>query len=122
FLPTIFMVAALPVTVAHLGTSQAAWIFFFNDYVPEADLLAYSLAAHLTFMLANGTLGAVFLPKAYVDLFVRPRRDDIGRSRPRPRKTGERVQRRPAPPAGAGGGGQNPPPMESSATTHPKRA
>jgi Lysylphosphatidylglycerol synthase TM region len=83
FLPTVFMVAALPVTVAHLGTSQAAWIFFFNDYAPEGDLLAYSLAAHLTFMLANGALGALFLPKAYVDLFVRGRRDDIGRSRPR---------------------------------------
>jgi hypothetical protein len=68
------------VTVAHLGTSQAAWIFFFNDYAREADLLAYSLASHLTFMLANGTLGLVFLPKAYADLFVRRRRDDITRS------------------------------------------
>jgi hypothetical protein len=34
-------------------------------------------------MLANGALGALFLPKAYVDLFVRRRQDDIGRSRPR---------------------------------------
>jgi hypothetical protein len=82
FLPIVFMVAALPLTVAHLGTSQAAWIFFFNDYAPEADLLAYSLAAHLTFMLANGTLGLLFLPKAYADLFVHGRRDDIGRARP----------------------------------------
>ncbi|MEA2625151.1 MAG: hypothetical protein QOD06_1196 [Candidatus Binatota bacterium] len=80
FLPIVYLVAALPVTVAHLGTSQAAWIFFFNDYAREADLLAYSLASHLTFMLANGTLGLVFLPKAYADLFVRRRRDDITRS------------------------------------------
>jgi hypothetical protein len=87
FLPIVFMVAALPVTVAHLGTSQAAWIFFFNDYAPEADLLAYSLAAHLTFMLANGALGALFLPKAYIDLFVHRRRDDIGRSRPSQKAT-----------------------------------
>jgi hypothetical protein len=81
FLPIVFMVAALPLTVAHLGTSQAAWIYFFHDYAAEADLLAYSLAAHLTFMLANGTLGLVFLPKAYADLFVHARRDDIGRAR-----------------------------------------
>ncbi len=81
FLPIVFMVAALPLTVAHLGTSQAAWIFFFSDYAPAADLLAYSLAAHLTFMLANGTLGLVFLPKAYADLFVHRRRDDIGSQR-----------------------------------------
>jgi hypothetical protein len=69
FLPIVFMVAALPITVAHLGTSQAAWIFFFADRAPEANLLAYSLASHLTFMLANGTLGLVFLPRAYSELF-----------------------------------------------------
>lgn len=77
FLPIVFLVAALPVTVAHLGTSQAAWIFFFRSDAPEADLLAYSLASHLTFMLANGTLGLLFLPKAYSDLFIRKTRDDI---------------------------------------------
>jgi hypothetical protein len=70
YLPVVFLVGALPVTVAHLGTSQAAWIFFFSRYAPEADLLAYSLAAHLTFMLANGTFGLLFLPTAYRDLFL----------------------------------------------------
>lgn len=69
FLPIVYLVAALPVTVAHLGTSQAAWIFFFGGYAAEADLLAYSLAAHLTFMLANGAFGLVFLPRVYADLF-----------------------------------------------------
>ena len=73
FLPVVFLVGALPITVAHLGTSQAAWIFFFSDYAPEADLLAYSLVSHLTFMLANGTFGVLFLPKAYSDLFLRDR-------------------------------------------------
>jgi len=72
FLPVVFFVGALPVTVAHLGTSQAAWIFFFRAYAPEADLLAYSLAAHLTFMLANGAYGLIFLPRVYADLFGRP--------------------------------------------------
>lgn len=79
FLPVVFLAAALPVTVAHLGTSQAAWIFFFSSYAPEADLLAYSLASHLTFMLANGLLGLIFLPKAYADLFVHKRQDNIER-------------------------------------------
>jgi len=72
-LPVIFLVSALPITVAHLGTSQAAWIFFFSRYAPEADVLAYSLASHLTFMLANGSFGVLFLPKAYSDLFLRER-------------------------------------------------
>ena len=73
FLPIVYLVAALPVTVAHLGTSQAAWIFFFSSYAPAADLLAYSLAAHLTFMLANGVFGLIFLPRAYSDLFGKNR-------------------------------------------------
>jgi hypothetical protein len=73
FLPVVFLLGALPITVAHLGTSQAAWIFFFSAYAPAADLLAYSLVSHLTFMLANGTFGVLFLPKAYSDLFLRER-------------------------------------------------
>ena len=73
FLPVVFLVGALPITVAHLGTSQAAWIFFFSTNAAEADLLAYSLASHLTFMLANGTIGVLFLPKAYADLFLKKR-------------------------------------------------
>jgi Lysylphosphatidylglycerol synthase TM region len=73
FLPVVFLMGALPITVAHLGTSQAAWIFFFSAYAPAADLLAYSLVSHLTFMLANGTFGVLFLPRAYSDLFLRDR-------------------------------------------------
>lgn len=69
FLPVIFMLAALPITVAHLGTTQAAWIFFFRDNAPEAQLLAYSLASHLAFMFARASLGVIFLPKAYKELF-----------------------------------------------------
>ncbi|HKZ52876.1 MAG TPA: lysylphosphatidylglycerol synthase transmembrane domain-containing protein [Candidatus Acidoferrales bacterium] len=68
FLPIIFMLASLPITVAHLGTTQAAWIFFFNDYAAESQLLAYSLASHLAYMLGRALLGLVFLPRAYEDL------------------------------------------------------
>ena len=57
FLPVIFMLAALPVTVAHLGTTQAAWIFFFSQYAPAPRLLAFSLAAHLVFPFTRALLG-----------------------------------------------------------------
>jgi len=67
-LPLIFLVGALPITVAHLGTTQAAWIFFHGEAASESALLAYSLAAHLTFMLGNAVLGLVFLPRAYGEL------------------------------------------------------
>ena len=68
FLPVIFMLAALPVTVAHLGTTQAAWIFFFSPYAPAPRLLAFSLAAHLVFSFARAMLGVAWLPSAYFDL------------------------------------------------------
>ncbi len=64
FLPIVFLVASLPVTVAHLGTSQAAWLYFFAAYGPESRILAYSLAAHVTFMGLNALLGLAFLPLA----------------------------------------------------------
>ena len=68
FLPVIFMLAALPVTVAHLGTTQAAWIFFFSQYAPVPRLLAFSLAAHLVFASTRALLGVIWLPAAYFDL------------------------------------------------------
>jgi Lysylphosphatidylglycerol synthase TM region len=72
FLPVIFMLAALPVTIAHLGTTQAAWIFFFSQYAPVPRLLAFSLAAHLVFSLTRAMMGVAWLPAAYLDL--QPRR------------------------------------------------
>ncbi|MGH9778459.1 MAG: lysylphosphatidylglycerol synthase domain-containing protein [Candidatus Acidiferrales bacterium] len=67
-LPIIFMLASLPITVAHLGTTQAAWIFFFQAYAPAPRLLAYSLASHLAFVLGRALVGLIFLPHAYRDL------------------------------------------------------
>ena len=64
FLPVVFLAASLPITVAHLGTSQAAWLFFFSTYGAEARLLAYSLAAHFTFMMLNSLIGLCFLRQA----------------------------------------------------------
>jgi hypothetical protein len=62
-LPIIFLVASLPITVAHLGTSQAAWLYFFADH-PAPQILAYSLVAHVTFMILNSLIGLAFLPLA----------------------------------------------------------
>lgn len=68
FLPVIFMVAALPVTVAHLGTTQAAWLYFFGQYASGPQLLAFSLVAHLTFTATRALLGLAWLPSAFTDL------------------------------------------------------
>jgi hypothetical protein len=68
YLPIIFFVAALPIAAAHLGPSQLAWQYFLSDYANGADLVAYSLAAHLTFMLMNALIGVLFLRRAAREL------------------------------------------------------
>jgi lysylphosphatidylglycerol synthase-like protein len=68
FLPVIFMIAALPITVAHLGTTQAAWVVFFGRYGSAPQLLAFSIAAHLTFAATRALVGIVWMPSAILDL------------------------------------------------------
>ena len=68
FLPLVFFFAALPIAAAHLGPSQMAWVYFFGDLAPAAGLMAYSLAAHLIFMLMNALIGLCFLRRAAAEL------------------------------------------------------
>jgi hypothetical protein len=74
FLPVVFMVAALPITVARLGTTQAAWILLFGSIAPVDRLLAFSLAAALTFSLTRAMVGILLLPFAYRGLVEPPPR------------------------------------------------
>lgn len=73
FLPVVFMAAALPITVARLGTTQAAWLLLFGGFAPTERLLAFSLATALTFALTRALIGVVLLPFAYRDLVEAPR-------------------------------------------------
>jgi len=70
YLPIIFFVAAMPIAAAHLGPAQVAWPAFFaaGDEVRGSALVAFSLAAHLTFMVMNALLGVVFLRRATREL------------------------------------------------------
>lgn len=72
-LPLIFLAGTLPIGIARLGATQAAWIYFHAEAAAaspggEAGLLAYALTAHLTFLLANVALSAPFLPRAWRSL------------------------------------------------------
>lgn len=67
YLPLIFFFAAMP-AAAKLGPAQAAWVYFFGARAPEASLVAYSLAAHLTFLVMNALLGLCFLRPALREL------------------------------------------------------
>jgi hypothetical protein len=53
----VYLLVALPITAAHLGTSQAAWLLFFWGNALDVKILAYSLATHFTFMFCNGLTG-----------------------------------------------------------------
>jgi hypothetical protein len=68
YLPVVFFAAALPIAAAHLGPSQFAWQYFLSDYADGSALLAYSFAAHFTFMLMNATIGLFFLRRAAREL------------------------------------------------------
>jgi hypothetical protein len=68
YLPLVFFFAALPIAAAHLGPSQLAWLYFFGPWVDGRDILGYSLAAHVTFMLMNAAIGLLFLRRAAREL------------------------------------------------------
>jgi len=68
FLPLIFFLASLPIAAAHLGPPQLAWSIFFAGVAPGERLVAFSLAAHLTFMVMNACIGLLFLRKAMREL------------------------------------------------------
>jgi len=67
YLPLIFLSTAIP-AVAKLGPNQVAWVLFFRDRAPEANLVAFSLAAHLTFLVLNALIGLCFLKRAMREL------------------------------------------------------
>lgn len=70
YLPIIFFVAAMPIAAAHLGPAQLAWPLFFagGDGARGSALVAFSLAAHLTFMVMNALWGLLFLRRATREL------------------------------------------------------
>ncbi len=57
--PTIFFIGNLPVSAAGLGTMQAAMLFFFASYGPEANIAAFSLVYSATLIMLRLPLGLV---------------------------------------------------------------
>jgi uncharacterized membrane protein YbhN (UPF0104 family) len=56
----VALVAALPIAVAGLGTSQAAFVLLFAGYASQAELLAMSLVLSAGLMLLRAGMGLVF--------------------------------------------------------------
>lgn len=56
----VAVVAALPIAVAGLGTSQAAFLYLFADYASRETLLAMSVALSIGMIVLRGVMGLVF--------------------------------------------------------------
>ena len=56
----VALVAALPIAVAGLGTSQAAFVFLFAGYASQEKLLAMSLVLSAGLLLLRAGMGLVF--------------------------------------------------------------
>jgi hypothetical protein len=54
------VVAGLPIAVAGLGTSQAAFLFIFRDYAPQDVLLAQSLVLSSGMLALRALMGVIF--------------------------------------------------------------
>jgi len=78
YLPLIYLISAIPITVLNLGTSQVAWLFFFEGAASPGVLIAFSFLWHFSFVVAKMTVGVTCLPSVTKDLSSdpsRPRRD-----------------------------------------------
>lgn len=63
YLPVVFAVAALPISVQGLGTAQVVAKYFFSDYAVggEAAVVAYSLSMTAIGTVSNLAMGLLFL-------------------------------------------------------------
>ena len=59
--PIVLAVGALPIAAGGIGTSQAALVFFFAPYAPEAKLLAFGLAYTFTLLVLRVPIGGIAL-------------------------------------------------------------
>jgi uncharacterized membrane protein YbhN (UPF0104 family) len=59
YVPVILFISVVPITVSGLGTVQAATVYLFSNYAPEATLLAFSLVFTVA---VNGVRAILGLP------------------------------------------------------------
>jgi len=66
YLPIIYLIGALPITVFRMG-SVPAWLFFFNGMAPDATLIAFSALWNFSMLFVRAMTGVVCLPRAMGD-------------------------------------------------------
>lgn len=61
YVPLVLLIGTVPITVLHLGTTQAAWLWFFKDLIKPATILAYSLLWQTSFIFVRMLVGLACL-------------------------------------------------------------
>jgi uncharacterized membrane protein YbhN (UPF0104 family) len=74
YVPIIELIAAIPVTVMGLGTTQVAWIKFFEGLVSAETIVAFSMLWAVMTIFLRSILSLCCLPKALGD-FRRVRKE-----------------------------------------------
>jgi hypothetical protein len=74
YVPIIEFIAAIPITVMGLGTTQVAWIKFFEGLVSAETIVAFSMLWAVMTILLRSILSICCLPKALGD-FRRVRKE-----------------------------------------------
>lgn len=67
YVPLVLLIGSIPITVFQLGTTQAAWLFFFRDLAPPATLVAFSVLWSFGFIVMRMATGFACLPRALKD-------------------------------------------------------
>ncbi len=68
YTPILLFIAVVPVTVAGLGTVQAATLYLFRDHASEGTLLAFSLIFTVVLSAVRALFGIPFFRKVSVDI------------------------------------------------------
>ena len=71
YVPVILFISVLPITVSGLGTVQAATIYLFSVYAPEAKLLAFSLVFTVALTGVRALLGLPVFKKVSEEILTR---------------------------------------------------
>jgi uncharacterized membrane protein YbhN (UPF0104 family) len=71
YVPVITLVGILPITVAGLGTVQAATVYLFAAYAPQAKILAFSLAFTVVLMGVRALIGVPVFRKVSGEMLTR---------------------------------------------------
>lgn len=67
YLPIIYLISAVPITVMALGTTQVAWLFFFKDAASPGTLIACSFLWHFLIAVEKMAVGVICLPSVIRD-------------------------------------------------------